>query len=86
MTMVDFRTNYARDIFESVHKTYSDSVGTFETYIPISVNGTKADNTGNISLTIPTVVDTVADGNMNAVTSNALYDIVGDIETLLAEL
>ena len=33
--------------------------------------------------TIPTVVDTVADGNMNAVTSNAVYDIVGDIETLL---
>lgn len=31
MTMVDFRTVYARDIFEMVHKTYSDSVGTFET-------------------------------------------------------
>ena len=37
MTMVDLRTNYARDIFEKVHKTYSDSVGTFETYIPISI-------------------------------------------------
>ena len=35
---------------------------------------------------IPTVVDTVADGNMNAVTSNAVYDIVGNIETLLAAL
>lgn len=37
MTMVDLRTNYARDIFEKVHKTYSESIGTFETYIPISV-------------------------------------------------
>lgn len=36
--------------------------------------------------TVPTVVDTVADGNMNAVTSNAVYDIVGDIETLLASI
>lgn len=55
-------------------------------YIPVSVNGSFADNTGNISISIPTVVDTVADGNMNAVTSNAVYDIVGDIETLLAAL
>lgn len=37
MTMVDFRTVYARDIFEMVHKTYSDSVGTFETYIILAV-------------------------------------------------
>ena len=28
------------------------------------------------STTIPTVVDTVADGNMNAVTSNAVYDYI----------
>lgn len=103
--------------------------GTVTDYIPISVNGTKADDTGNISIAIPdvsnyytknevdnliptagtgininnkiisvdddivamktdipTVVDTVAEGNMNAVTSNAVYDIVGDIETLLSEL
>ena len=36
--------------------------------------------------TVPTVVDTVADGNMNAVTSNAVYAIVGDVETLLAAI
>lgn len=37
-----------------------------------SVNG----QTGDVTLSIPTVVDTVADGNMNAVTSNAVYDYI----------
>lgn len=46
MTMVDFRTNYARDIFEKVHKTYSDSIGTFETYIPISVKAAETSAEG----------------------------------------
>ena len=46
MTMVDFRTNYARDIFEKIHKTYSDSVGTFETYIPLSVKAAETSAEG----------------------------------------
>ena len=46
MTMVDFRTVYARDIFEKIHKTYSDSVGTFETYIPISVKAAETSAEG----------------------------------------
>lgn len=46
MTMVDFRTVYARDIFEMVHKTYGDSVGTFETYIPISVKAAETSAVG----------------------------------------
>ena len=46
MTMVDFRTVYARDIFEKVHKTYSDSIGTFETYIPISVKAAETSAEG----------------------------------------
>ncbi len=46
MTMVDFRTVYARDIFENVHKTYSDSVVTFETYIPISVKAAETSAEG----------------------------------------
>ena len=46
MTMVDFRTVYARDIFENVHKTYSESVGTFETYIPISVKAAETSAEG----------------------------------------
>jgi hypothetical protein len=37
--------------------------------------------------TIPTVVDTVADGNSNAVSSNAVYDyiasVIGDANTWL---
>lgn len=37
-----------------------------------SVNG----QTGDVTLSIPTVVDTVADGNMNAVTSNAVFDYI----------
>lgn len=46
MTIVDFRTNYARDIFEKVHKTYSESVGTFETYIPLSVKAAETSAEG----------------------------------------
>lgn len=46
MTMVDFRTVYARDIFEKVHKTYSESIGTFETYIPISVKAAETSAEG----------------------------------------
>ena len=46
MTMVDFRTVYARDIFEKIHLTYSDSVGTFETYIPISVKAAETSAEG----------------------------------------
>ena len=46
MTMVDLRTSYARDIFEKVHKTYSESVGTFETYIPISVRAAETSAEG----------------------------------------
>ncbi len=46
MTMVDFRTVYARDIFENVHTTYSESVGTFETYIPISVKAAETSAEG----------------------------------------
>ncbi len=37
LTMVDCRTNYARDIYRMVYKTYSSSVKVFETWIPISV-------------------------------------------------
>ena len=37
LTMVDSRTNYARDIVRLVHKTYSSAVRVFETQIPMSV-------------------------------------------------
>lgn len=46
MTMVDFRTVYAKDIFVKVHETYSDKVGTFETYIPLSVRAAETSAEG----------------------------------------
>ena len=46
MTMVDFRTVYAKDIFFKVHETYGDTVGTFETYIPLSVRAAETSAVG----------------------------------------
>lgn len=45
-TMVDFRTVYAREIFEKIHRTYSDTVGTIETYIPLSVKAAETSAEG----------------------------------------
>ena len=46
MTMVDFRTTYAKDIFFKVHEAYSEPVGTFETYIPLSVRAAETSAEG----------------------------------------
>lgn len=45
-TMVDFRTVYAREIFEKIRRTYSDTVGTIETYIPLSVKAAETSAEG----------------------------------------
>ena len=37
LTMVDFRTNYAKDIASMVHSAYAEAFSFFETEIPISV-------------------------------------------------
>jgi chromosome partitioning protein len=37
LTMVDARTNFAKDISQLVVDTYSDQIGVFETLIPLSV-------------------------------------------------
>ena len=37
LTMVDLRTNYAREISEMVREVYGEAVGIFETMIPMSV-------------------------------------------------
>ena len=37
LTMVDHRTNYARDISAMVYETYASSIKVFNTVIPISV-------------------------------------------------
>lgn len=46
LTMVDFRTIYAKDIFSKVHEIYSDTVGIFETYIPLSVRAAETSAVG----------------------------------------
>ena len=46
MTMVDLRTKYAQDLFFRIHETYTDTVGTFETYIPLSVRAAETSSEG----------------------------------------
>ena len=45
-TMVDFRTIYAKEIFEKIHVAYGKSIGTFETYIPLSVKAAETSAEG----------------------------------------
>ena len=37
INMVDYRTNYAKDITEMLHENYGDTVGILDMYIPFSV-------------------------------------------------
>jgi len=37
ITMVDYRTNYAKDITEMLRESYGDTVGVMESFIPFSV-------------------------------------------------
>ena len=41
MTMVDFRTNYAKDVAETIRDGYGESVGVFDTVIPSSVKASE---------------------------------------------
>lgn len=45
-TMVDFRTIYAKEIFEKIHVAYGKTIGTFETYIPLSVKAAETSAEG----------------------------------------
>lgn len=45
-TMVDFRTVYAKEIFEKIHVAYGNTIGTFETYIPLSVKAAETSAEG----------------------------------------
>ena len=47
LTMVDFRTNYAKDIASRVRETYGSKISIFENVIPLSVKGWN-DYTGSI--------------------------------------
>ncbi len=46
LTMVDARTNYAKDIMEMVHENYGQIIPVFENYIPLSVRVAEASAEG----------------------------------------
>lgn len=46
LTMVDARTNYAKDIMEMVRKNYGQRIPVFENYIPLSVRVAEASAEG----------------------------------------
>lgn len=46
LTMVDFRTNYARDISSRLREVYGAMVGVFDTYIPLSVKAAECSAEG----------------------------------------
>ena len=46
LTMVDFRTNYAKDISAKLKEAYGSTVGVFETYIPMSVKAAECSSEG----------------------------------------
>lgn len=47
LTMVDARTNYARDISQLVIDTYSNQIGVFHTCIPLSVRAAEISAEGS---------------------------------------
>ena len=47
LTMVDNRTNYARDISQLVIDTYSNQVGVFQTCIPLSIRAAEISAEGS---------------------------------------
>ncbi|HAE44855.1 MAG TPA: chromosome partitioning protein ParA [Lachnospiraceae bacterium] len=47
ITMVDYRTNYAKDITEMLRENYGDSVGIMKSYIPFSVKVAEASAEGS---------------------------------------
>ena len=47
--MVDFRTNYARDIASRVHTTYGSQIEVFENVIPMSVKAAETSAEGKVS-------------------------------------
>lgn len=46
LTMVDYRTNYAKDISSKLREVYGSTVGVFDTYIPMSVKAAECSSEG----------------------------------------
>lgn len=47
MTMVDMRSNYTKDILEALESTYGETIGIFDSRIPMSVRATETFVTAN---------------------------------------
>ena len=47
LTMVDNRTNYAKDIIETVNNAYSDKINVFQFNIPVSVRAAETSAEGS---------------------------------------
>jgi chromosome partitioning protein len=47
ITIVDYRTNYAKDITEMLRESYGDTVGVMESFIPFSVKVAEASAEGS---------------------------------------
>jgi len=47
LTMVDFRTNYAKDIYASVRESYGSQIHIFDTRVPFSVKAAEASSVGS---------------------------------------
>ena len=47
LTMVDFRTNYAKDIYASVMESYGSQIHIFDTRVPLSVKAAEASSVGS---------------------------------------
>ena len=46
LTMADFRTNYAKDVYSRIRETYGSQIRIFETRIPMSVKAAEASAEG----------------------------------------
>lgn len=46
LTMVDFRTNYAKDIAAQLREAYGSTIGVFDTFIPMSVKAAECSAEG----------------------------------------
>ena len=46
ITMVDYRTNFAKDITEMLQEDYGETTGIMNTYIPFSVKAAEASAAG----------------------------------------
>ena len=47
LTMVDYRTNYAKDIYASVRESYGSQINIFDTRVPLSVKAAEASSVGS---------------------------------------